>query len=66
MIQNKNQKIFTWVQIICMVMLCQNFFQLADSNGLILKNLTETKGFVLEIDLEYPEELHKLHTMIIH
>ena len=30
------------MQIICMVMLCQNFSQLTDSNGFIIRNLTET------------------------
>ena len=41
-------------------------FKLVDSNGLILKNLNKynknsSKGCVLEVNLEYPKELHKLN-----
>ena len=40
-IQNKNQNIlFTWMQIIYMVIPCLNFLQMAGSDGLILKILT--------------------------
>ena len=41
------------------------FFQQVDSNRLILKSLTwinSSKGCFLEVDLEYPKELHKLHS----
>lgn len=65
MIQNKNQDIlFTWMEKICMFKLRQNFFQLTDSNGMILTN--NSRDCVLEVHLEYPEEIYKLHTMIIH
>ena len=51
-----------------MVMQCINFFQQVDSNGCILKNLTQvnitsnsSKGCVLEVGLEYPKELQELY-----
>ena len=49
---------------ICMFKLWQNCFQLTDSNGMILMN--NSKGCVLDVHLEYPEEICKLHAMIIH
>ena len=47
-------------------MQCLNFFQQIDSNGQILKTLTQMqqnslKGSVLEVDFEYPKELRKIH-----
>ena len=45
-------------------MLCQNFFQQADLNDQMLQNIDDDnsqRGFVLEVDFEYPKELHELH-----
>ena len=49
-------------------MRCLNFLQQVISNGYILKTLiqintaaTGSKGFVLEVDPEYPKELCELH-----
>ena len=53
-----------------MVMQCLKFFQQVDSNefgrvpeefGLNKYTSNSSKGGVLEVDLEYPKELHNLH-----
>ena len=45
-------------------MLCQIFFQQADLNDQMLQNIDDDnsqRGFVLEVDFEYPKELRELH-----
>ena len=46
-----------------MVMQCLNFFQQVDPKELDLNKYpnNSSKGCDLEVDLEYPKELHKLH-----
>ena len=69
MTKNKNQNIlYTQTRKRYMVMQCINFFQQVDSNGWILKSLTQvnitsnsSKGCVLEVGLEYPKELQELY-----
>ena len=67
MAQNKNQNIsYSQTRITCMVMRYLNFLQQVDSNPkeFDLNKYTShsSKGFVLQVDLEYPKKLHELHT----
>ena len=62
MTKYKESILGTQTQIICMVMQSLNLFQDADSDGQILKTLTQINAativpkHVLEIDLEYPKK----------
>ena len=70
MTPNKNQNLsYTWMQIIYITMRCLNFYQQAYSkeerinpkeSDLIKYTTNCSKGYVLEVNIEYPKELREL------
>ena len=65
----KNHILNIGMEIICMIGQCQKYSQKMTSNGLIKSlwlsiksyNTESDKGYFVEIDIYYPENLHNLH-----